>query len=134
MKRIERIRLYPTARQEHALQFMLDVTRELYNALLQERRDAYRLRKVRLSSKAQYAEITALRTPTRWLDSRLSAVYRECEDAALHRLDLAFAAFFRRCRRGETPGSRASKPRLAGISWSFHTATARCAFMTSSGQ
>ena len=104
MKRIERIRLYPTARQERALQFMLDVTRELYNALLQERRDAYRLGKVRLSSKAQYAEITALRTPTQWLDSRLSAVYRECEDAALHRLELAFAAFFRRCRGGETPG------------------------------
>jgi putative transposase len=31
-------------------------------------------------------------------------VYRECEDAVLHRLDLAMAAFFRRLRNGETPG------------------------------
>ncbi|HEV3091548.1 MAG TPA: helix-turn-helix domain-containing protein, partial [Candidatus Cybelea sp.] len=47
-ERIERIRLYPTARQKDALRFMLDVTRQLYNALLQERRDAYRFNKVRL--------------------------------------------------------------------------------------
>jgi len=40
MKRIERLRLYPTRRQTARLQFMLDVTRELYNALLQQRRDA----------------------------------------------------------------------------------------------
>jgi hypothetical protein len=29
MKRIERIRPYPTLRQERAVRFMLDVTREL---------------------------------------------------------------------------------------------------------
>jgi hypothetical protein len=44
VKRIERIRLYPSAHQEQALRFVLDVTRELYNAALQERKDAYRLR------------------------------------------------------------------------------------------
>jgi putative transposase len=37
-------------------------------------------------------------------DPVLAAVYREAEDAVLHRLDLAFAAFFRRVQRGETPG------------------------------
>ena len=103
MKRIERVRLYPTNRQRARLGFMLDVTRELYNALLQERRDAYR-RGVRVTSKQQYAELTALRKPMHRIDSRLVAVYRECEDAVLHRLDLAFAAFFRRIARGETPG------------------------------
>jgi putative transposase len=100
MKRIERIRLYPTARQAEALAVMLDVTRELYNALLQQRRDAYALRKIRVTAKMQYAEITALRAE----DGRLRAVYRESEDAVLHRLDLAMTAFFRRCKRGETPG------------------------------
>jgi transposase len=100
VKRIERIRLYPTTRQTAGLAFMLDVTRELYNALLQQRRDAYRLRKVTVTAKMQYAEITALRAE----DRRLRAAYRECEDAVLHRLDLAMTAFFRRCKRGETPG------------------------------
>ena len=83
---------------------MLDVTRELYNALLQERREAYRGRNLRITTKQQYAEITALRKLSQRIDLRLSAVYRECEDAVLHRLDLAFAAFFRRLARGETLG------------------------------
>jgi putative transposase len=110
MKRIERVRLYPTARQSGALDFALDVTRELYNALLQERRDAYRLREVTISSKTQYAEITALRKPASRLDSRLAAVYRDCEDAVLHRLDLAFRAFYRRAKLGKSPGYPRFKP------------------------
>ena len=104
VKRIERIRLSPTPRQEDALGFILDVTREIYNAALQERRDAFRLRGVSISVKMQYAELTALRKPATWLDRRVAAVYRECQDAALRRLDLAMQAFFRRCKRGETPG------------------------------
>ena len=31
--------------------------------------------------------------------------YRECQDAVLHRLELAYAAFFRRVKAGETPGA-----------------------------
>ena len=89
---------------------MLDVTRELYNALLEERREAYRRRGVRITTKQQYAEITALRKPLHRIDTRLSAVYRESEDAVLHRLDLAFAAFFRRLARGEKPGYPRYKP------------------------
>jgi putative transposase len=104
VKRIERVRLYPTDQQKARLQFALDVTRELYNALLQERRDAYRLRGVKISTKMQYAEITALRKPIHRIDSRLGAVYRECEDAVLHRLELGMQAFFRRCKRGDVPG------------------------------
>jgi putative transposase len=100
VKRIEVVRLYPTVAQEAALKHALHVTRHLYNAALQERKDAYRLRHVSVSAKMQYAELTALRKESH----HLAGVYRELEDAALHRLDLAFAAFFRRCRRGETPG------------------------------
>jgi hypothetical protein len=64
----------------------------------------YRMRRLSVSAKQQYAEVTALRKPIFRLDARLAAVYRECEDAVLHRLDLAMQAFFRRCKRGETPG------------------------------
>jgi len=110
MKRIERVRLYPTFRQAERLRFALNVTRELYNALLQERRDAYRLRKVKISARMQYSEITALRKPMDRLDGRLAAVYRECEDAVLHRLDLAMQAFFRRIERSKTPGFPRFKP------------------------
>jgi putative transposase len=100
MKRIERIRLYPTTQQAARLAFMLDVTRQLYNALLEQRRDAYRKSGISLSAKQQYAELTALRKD----DPRVAAVYRECEDAVLHRLELAYRAFYRRQKRAQTPG------------------------------
>jgi putative transposase len=100
VKRIERIRLYPTQRQMERLSFALDVTRELYNAALQQRRDAYRRNRTCVTGKQQYAELTELRAE----DARVAAVYRENEDAVLRRLDLAFAAFFSRIRRGDTPG------------------------------
>ncbi|HKU82359.1 MAG TPA: helix-turn-helix domain-containing protein [Candidatus Tumulicola sp.] len=103
---------YPTRHQTARLQCMLDVTRELYNALLQQRRDAYRLRGIGLRSKEQYAEMTALRAE----DARVQAVYRESEDAVLHRLDLAFAAFFRRVAAGQTSGFPDSSRRHAGRS------------------
>ncbi|TAM65353.1 MAG: transposase [Microbacteriaceae bacterium] len=100
VKRMERVRLYPTRRQAAALDRMLVVCCSLYNAALQQRRDARKRRGVSVSHRAQYAELTALRRA----DPRVAAVYRECLDAALHRLDLAFQAFFRRCSRGEAPG------------------------------
>ena len=89
---------------------MLDVTRELYNALLQERRDSFRLRGVSVSRKEQYSEITALRSPADRIDRRLAAVYRECEDHVLRRLDLAFRGFFVRCKQGKVPGFPRFKP------------------------
>jgi putative transposase len=100
MKRIETVKLYPTPTQPAALAHVLHITRRIYNAALQERKDAYRLRKITLTAKKQYAEITALRRES----IALTSVYRECVDAALHRLDLAYAAFFRRVARSETPG------------------------------
>jgi len=110
MKRVERIRIYPSAAQAARLHFVLDVTRQLYNAALQERRDAYRGRRIKVDYKQQYAELTALRSASGKLDSRLSAVYRECEDAVLWRLDLAMKAFFRRVAAGETAGYPRFKP------------------------
>jgi putative transposase len=103
---LHKVRLYPTCAQERALVTMLRVTRELHNALLQQRRDAWTSRRVSFPSREQYTQITELREA----EPRFAAVYRECEDAVLHRLDLSFAAFFRRLKRGETPGYPRFKP------------------------
>ena len=126
---LHKVRLYPTCAQERALVTMLRVTRELYNALLQQRRDAWVTRRVSLSHREQYAQITELREA----DARFASVYRECEDAVLNRLDLAFTAFFRRLKRGETPGYPRFKPPPAGTRWSFRTATARSSSTRRSG-
>jgi putative transposase len=114
------VRLYPTYAQERAFIEILRVTRELYNAMLQQRRDYFTTRGLSYSSKQQYAEITELRA----CEPRFAAVYRECEDATLHRLDLNFAAFFRRLKSGETLGTPASNRHAGGSKLSFLTVTA----------
>ena len=103
---LHKVRLYPTCAQGRALVKMLRITRELYNALLQQRRDAWTTRRLSLQSREQYAQLTELRK----VEQCFADVFRECEDAVLHRLDLAFAAFFRRAKGGETPGYPRFKP------------------------
>ncbi len=111
MRWMHRVRLYPSPAQERRLDYVLHATRHLYNAALQERRDAYRMRGVSVTAKMQYAELTALRAE----EPGMAGVYRECQDAVLHRLELAMQAFFRRLKRGEAPGF----PRYKGArSWS----------------
>jgi putative transposase len=97
---LHKVRLYPTCVQERGLIEILRVTRELYNAMLQQRRDSWITRRISYPARKQYAEIAELRAA----EPRFAAVYRECQDAAFHRLDLAFAGFFRRIKRGEEPG------------------------------
>jgi putative transposase len=90
-----------TRRQKRSLLGLLDVSREIYNAALQERRDAYRhSSKTRIDLFQQFGHITGLRGvrddvlvwgihPLRW---------------SMRRVDEAFTAFFRRVSAGETAG------------------------------
>src|SRR2546429_1527597 len=50
-------RLYPNKQQTEKLQWTLDRARELYNAALQERRDAYRMCRVSISYNQQAAQL-----------------------------------------------------------------------------
>jgi putative transposase len=100
VKRMARVKLYPNHSQEAALGKALDICRQLYNAALEQRRDAWRTRRLSLTHYQQYTQLTELRQS----DPRIASIYRELLDAALWKLDLAFAAFFRRTRRGEKPG------------------------------
>ena len=120
---MQKVRLYPTCAQERTLVEMLRATRELYNALLQQRRDAWTTRRAVVKSKTQYRQITQLRS----VEPRFSAVYRECEDAVLRRLDLAFAAFSGVSNAARCQAILVSSRRSAGTSWSFHMPTGRCA-------
>jgi putative transposase len=113
VRRAYKFRLRPTKGQHVALQACLDAHRELYNAALQERRDAYD-RTVRRSpgfygddrakmpvrygtQSGQLKEIRSVRPEmARWSFSSQQATFR--------RLDKAFTAFFSRVRTGGTPG------------------------------
>jgi putative transposase len=110
MFRAYKFLLRPTSKQADALTACLEDTRQLYNAALEERREAWRMRKVPLSFYRQDAQLKEIRRDDpdrygRWAFS--------CERAALRRLDRAFAAFFRREKAGETPGY----PRFKGLGW-----------------
>ncbi len=56
---MHRVRLYPTSTQAARLDFMLDVTREIYNALLEQRRYVWTSRRIAVTHEQQCAEITA---------------------------------------------------------------------------
>lgn len=84
------------------LEGQLRLLAELYNAALQERRDAYRKlgRQAKITStsqKNQLPEIKALRPELKEIGSQV------LQDA-LERVDRAFQNFFARVKRGEKPG------------------------------
>lgn len=102
MRRAYKFLLRPTSRQQQALRSMLDDHRGLYNAALQERRDAYRHpSRTSIRYGDQSAQLGSVRTfdpdgQGRWSFSS--------QQATLRRLNKAFGGFFRRVKAGQTPG------------------------------
>ena len=54
-------KLRPTAEQERALEFVVRRCRELYNAALEERREAWRRCGVRITAASQSAQLPAIK-------------------------------------------------------------------------
>ena len=95
-----RYRLLPTKSQHRALEAILESQRELYNAALQERIDAYRKAGIR---RAYFDQLKAL-TEWRRCDPEGSALPVTLQRATLKRLDAAYEGFFRRIQNGGNPG------------------------------
>ena len=93
-------RLYPTTKQAEQLTWILDRCRELYNAALEERRDAYRMAGKSLSCPEQHHELPGLKEACPEYKQVGSQVLQD----VLQRVEQAFAAFFRRVKAGQTPG------------------------------
>ncbi|MGB6208671.1 RNA-guided endonuclease InsQ/TnpB family protein, partial [Mycobacterium sp.] len=103
-------RLRPTARQHVALATCVDAHRELYNAALRERRDAWsHASKTRISYGDQSAQLTEIRAarPDQAVWSFSS------QQATLRRLNKTFAGFFRRVKTAKA-GVRSGYPRFKG--------------------
>lgn len=92
--------LQPTMRQRVALEGLLRRQCELYNAALEERRGAWKWERRSVSLYDQYRTLTGLKEARPDLLGQGVVVCR----GTLRRLDRAFAAFYGRCRAGETPG------------------------------
>jgi len=98
--RAYKYRLYPSKKQAEKLQWTLDRCRELYNAALQERRDAWHMCKVSINYNQQAAQLPEIKT----VRPEYRAIHSQVLQDILRRVKKAFDAFFRRVKEGQTPG------------------------------
>ncbi|NUW33526.1 transposase [Nonomuraea sp. SMC257] len=109
MRRSCKFLMRPTRHQVIALTACLDDHRALYNAALEERREAYKRTKISIRYGDQSAQLKEIRAcipdQARWSFSS--------QQATLRRLDKAFRAFFDRVKAARTPGY----PRFKGRGW-----------------
>ena len=93
-------RIYPTKKQEAKLNETLEECRWLYNHLLESRKTAYEQDGKGLSCYEQQAIYPILKQER----PSLNSVHSQVLQNVAVRIDLAFKAFFRRCKAGEKPG------------------------------
>jgi putative transposase len=96
-----RYRLYPTKKQEHLLFWTLARCRELYNAALSERKDAYKYEHKSITYRMQADDLPEIKGIIR---EEYQDIHSQVLQDVLKRLDKAFKAFFRRVQNGEQPG------------------------------
>ena len=100
MRKTMKYRMYPTKRQQHLLDDTLDTCRQVYNQTLAHRKEAWEQRQDTLS----LYETNAMLTQWKQTHPALTAVHSQVLQQAQERVDLAYKAFFRRVKAGDTPG------------------------------
>jgi len=100
MRLAYRYRIYPSKAQVRKLEQWLILCCELYNAALQERRDAYRITGQSISYCEQQNQLPEIKE----LRPELKDLHSQVLQDVLRRLDKAFDAFFRRAKARERAG------------------------------
>lgn len=100
MRKTFRYRIFPSKSQTTKFEQTLDGCRWLYNHFLEERKNAWETEKKSISRYDQVNSIPKLKKEHPFL----SGVFSQTLQEVAVRLDLAFRAFFRRCKSGENPG------------------------------
>ncbi len=93
-------KLKPTPEQEQALAFIVRRCRELYNAALQERRDAWQKCSVNVTAAMQSAQLPEVKE----VRPEYRDIHSQVLQDVLTRLDRAFQRFFARVRSGDAAG------------------------------
>jgi putative transposase len=99
MRKTFKYRLYPNAAQQELLRAQLSEACRLYNAALQERRDAYKSHGKSLNYCDQANQLKEIRA-----SGNLGLANYHCCQDALKRVHKAFDAFFRRIKRKQRAG------------------------------
>jgi putative transposase len=115
MRRAYKFRAYPTRGQRAHAEAYLDAHRQLYNAALEERREAWR-HGVTVRYSDQSAQLTAIRRDDQVGQGRWSFTSQQ---QTLRRLDRAFQGFFDRVRAGRRAGYPRFKSRARWNSVDF---------------
>ena len=114
MRKTYRYRLYPTAPQTEALDMQLGEACRLYNAALQERRDAYQRGGRSLNYYDQANQLKDIRAA-----GALGLANFSASQDVLRRVDKTFKAFFRRVKAGLKAGYPRFKSRRRFDSYTF---------------
>ncbi len=99
-KQAYKFRLYPTWKQAQTLTWTVERCRELYNAALQERRDAYLMVGKHISYYDQANQLPDIKE----IREEYKDIHSQVLQDVLRKADKTFQAFFARCKRGDTPG------------------------------
>jgi putative transposase len=103
VRRAYKLRAYPTRPQEGRAVRLLADHCDLYNAALQERRDAWRMRNLSVAYGDQSAQLKATRAADPDGQGRHSFT---AQQQTLRRLNAVFAAYFKRVRKAEKDRER----------------------------
>ena len=93
-------RLLPTAAQETILRQMLSTARDVYNSMVGWRKRDYEIH----GTSPTYLQQQNVLPLWKQAHPELCQLYSQVLQDVVKRVDLAFAAFFRRVKNGETPG------------------------------
>lgn len=107
MYKAYKYKLKPSRRVVQAFEQTLDVCREIYNAALQERRDAYTIARKSVGRAEQCRELTEIRR----LRPDVAGIHSQVAQDVLRRLDKTFKAFFSRVQKRS---GKAGFPRFKG--------------------
>lgn len=121
--RIFKYRLYPTRQQSEGLTFQLEEARSLYNAALQERRDAWKMQGKHVSYVKQAAQLKDIRD-----GGYLQLANYGSAQAILRRVNDNVEKFFRAIKRGEKAGYPRFKSAARFSSFSFPVFGDGCQF------
>jgi putative transposase len=110
-----RFKLAPTSAQYAALDRLCELQRQLYNAALQERCEAWKKNGLSITKIDQFKSLTQIRS----FDESYAAVPAVMSRWSIARVDDAFKGFFNRVKRGDKPGFPRFKARSRWRSFGF---------------
>ena len=116
-----RYRIFPTKKQTKALEGILEECRWLYH-FLAERKDSWENSGISTAYHDQATSLPLLKAKR----PSLRDVHSQVLQNVAVRIDLAFKAFFRRCRAGETPGYPRFRGKFRYDSFTFPQVPSGC--------